>query len=259
MMRALDRFLQALAFLTILPVKALSPSSTDDVLFAYARDFSLAGIVIGLLSGCIYWLASLLWTGALPALLAIFTSLMVTGALHEDGLADTADGFGGGWTRDQRLAIMKDSRLGAYGVLALGLSIALKVCALSALSPGTALFALIAVHAVARFMPVLALAMLDYAGDPAIAKAMYSPERLEREEVLYALLWAVLAMLPILYLRPFQAFISLIFGGAMSLALMLYSKKALGGYCGDVLGAMEQFFEVGCLLGFATFSVGPLA
>jgi adenosylcobinamide-GDP ribazoletransferase len=250
-MIAFHRFRQALGFLTILPVKGKVGAGADNGLFAYARFFPAAGILVGLLSGSAFYLASLIWVGLVPALLAITTSLIATGALHEDGLADTADAFGGGWTREQRLAIMKDSRLGTYGVLALGLATALRVCALATLPPGIAVFALIAVHAGARFAPVVVLATQTYAGDPSTAKTSYVSTRLPMSEVHHALLWALLAVIPILFMRPFALIVGLIFGAASSLALTLYSRKAIGGYSGDVLGAIEQVFEIGCLLGLA--------
>jgi adenosylcobinamide-GDP ribazoletransferase len=247
-----DRFLQALAFLTRLPVKARPGFDTDDGLFTYARFFPAAGILVGLLSGTVFYFTSQIWTGLLPALLAIVASIIITGALHEDGLADTADAFGGGWTREQRLSIMKDSRLGTYGVLALGLGIALRVCALALLSPAVGFFALIAIHAAARFMPVVVLASQDYAGDPITAKMAYATTRLPAPELRYALFWTLLAMIPIFLMRPGTTIIGLIFGVALSLTLAVYSKEAIGGYSGDVLGAIEQLFEIGCLLGLAT-------
>jgi len=248
---ALDRFFQALAFLTIVPVKARGGLSADCGLMTYARDLPLAGAAIGLLSGGVYFASSLIWNGLSAALLAVIASIILTGALHEDGLADTADGFGGGWTREQRLSIMKDSRLGTYGVLALGLAIALRVSALAMLSPGIGFWALIAIHASARFAPVMVLTAQDYAGDPARAKALYPAARLIWPEARYAFLWAVLAVLPILILRPWSAIAGLVSGGAMAFALALYSKRAIGGYCGDVLGAIEQLCEAGFLLGLA--------
>jgi adenosylcobinamide-GDP ribazoletransferase len=248
---AFDRFLQALAFLTILPVKARGSLSADHGLMTYARDLPLAGAVIGLLSGAVYFISSLIWNSLSAALLAVIASIIVTGALHEDGLADTADGFGGGWTREQRLSIMKDSSLGTYGVLALGLGIALRVSTLAMLAPGMGLWALLAVHASARCASVLALVTQDYAGNPTTAKTLYPAARLMWPEAHFALFWAGLAVLPILFLRPGAGAAGLVLGGAMALALALYSKRAIGGYCGDVLGAVEQLFEIGFLLGLA--------
>ncbi len=250
-MNPFDRFLQALAFLTIFPVRAKPGPSADSGLFTYAQFFPAVGILIGLLSGCVFYLASLIWTGLLPALLAVIASLAATGALHEDGLADTADALGGGWTREQRLSIMKDSRLGTYGTLALGLGIALRVCALALLPPGIGFFALIGVHAAARFAPVAVLAAQDYAGDPATAKTAYAATKLAMPEVRAALLWTLFAMIPILLMRPRALVLGVIVGATLAAALILYSRKAIGGYSGDVLGAIEQLFEIGCLLGLA--------
>jgi adenosylcobinamide-GDP ribazoletransferase len=250
-MSTFDRFLQALAFLTILPVRTKS-SLTENGLFTYARFFPAAGILIGILSGAVFCLASEIWPGLVPALLAVTASLIATGALHEDGLADTADAFGGGWTREQRLAIMKDSRLGTYGVLALGLGIALKVSALALLSPSLAFFGLIAAHAGARFAPVMVLTTQDYAGDRTTAKTAYAPTQLAMPEARHAFLWTLLAMIPVLVMRPLAVVAAVVLGGALSLALALYSRKAIGGYSGDVLGAIEQLFEIGFLLGLAT-------
>jgi adenosylcobinamide-GDP ribazoletransferase len=250
-MIAFDHFFQAVAFLTIFPVRETAMPATENRLFAIAQFFPPVGALIGLLSGCVFYLMSLISSGLMPALLAVIASVLATGALHEDGLADTADAFGGGWTRDQRLSIMKDSRLGTYGVLALGLGTALRVCALPALTPDVAIFALIAVHSGARFAPVAVLATQDYAGDPATAKTAYGATRLPMSEACYALLWALLAMIPILLMRPLALMLGLTFGAALSFALTLYSRKAIGGYSGDVLGAVEQLFEIGCLLGLA--------
>jgi len=253
-MRAFDRFLQAFAFLTLVPLRPKTGSQMEGGLFAFARFFPAVGILIGALSGSVYVLASAIWSGLLPALLALIAGLIVTAALHEDGLADTADAFGGGWTREQRLSIMKDSRLGTYGVLALGLSIALRVCALAALAPSVAFFTLIALHASARFAAVAVLATEDYAGDPATAKTNYPAARLEMPEARHAFLWALLAMIPILSMKPLAVLAGVILGTAFSMALVLYSKKAIGGYCGDVLGAVEQLFEIGFMLGLAAFA-----
>ncbi len=250
-MNPFDRFRHALGFLTVLPAGVKAAPGTEFALYACAAFFPVVGIGVGALSGLVFVLAGHIWGGLLPALLAVIASLAATGALHEDGLADTADGFGGGWTREQRLTIMKDSRLGAFGVLALGLGIALKVAALAALSPGMGFLALIATHAGARCAAVAVMAFQDYAGNPATAKSSHAAGRLPMPEARQAFLWTALAFLPILILRPVAALAGLVLGAALSFALARYSQRAIGGYCGDVLGAIEQTFEVGCLLGLA--------
>src|SRR3979409_1783992 len=112
----------------------------------------LVGVLIGALGALAYWIAYRLNLPALvAATLAVGATLLLTGCLHEDGLADTADGFGGGATRAQILDIMRDSRIGTYGALALGIALLLRIGALADLpNPGLVAWALIAAHAAAR-------------------------------------------------------------------------------------------------------------
>ena len=112
-----------------------------------ARYFPLIGLLVGLASAGVFWSASQVWGGALPALLAIAVGVLITGAFHEDGLADTFDGLGGGGTPERRLEIMKDSRIGTYGALGLGLVLALKAAALTDLPPALGAWAIAAAHA----------------------------------------------------------------------------------------------------------------
>ena len=161
--------LTALQLLTRLPVQPLKgfEQAWVDRSTAY---FPLAGLVVGVIVGAILLAAAAIWPAPVPALLAVVAGMAVTGALHEDGLADTVDGLGGGSTPEQRLGIMKDSRVGTYGALALIVAVALKVSALSMLAPIDAAVALILAHMSARVVPVLAAAYLPYVGDPATAK-----------------------------------------------------------------------------------------
>ena len=122
--KELDRLACAAQFLTRLPVPGPKAWS-DELLARSARYFPLVGLAVGGLCAAILVVARQAWpTGALPALLAVAAGVVATGGFHEDGLADTADGLGGGHTPEQRLTIMKDSRLGSYGALALGLALA---------------------------------------------------------------------------------------------------------------------------------------
>src|SRR3984885_10271747 len=143
-------FLNALRFLTIVPVPSSDAASAPDWLSRCAKYFPVVGIGVGLASAAVLLLAGRIWGPMVASLLAVATSIAVTGALHEDGLADTADGLGGGWTVEKRLAIMKDSRIGTYGVIALAFGIALRVGALAELPVWAGAAALIAGHAAAR-------------------------------------------------------------------------------------------------------------
>src|SRR4051794_39860272 len=114
-----DHFWNALRFLTVIPAPRVAHIA-DDWLIRAAKYFPFVGIIVGGCTAGVLLLAGEMWSGVLPALLAVAAGIVLTGALHEDGLADTADGFGGGDARETRLVIMKDSRIGSYGALALG-------------------------------------------------------------------------------------------------------------------------------------------
>src|SRR6202035_4336410 len=114
-----DEFGNALRFMTIIPVPSSDTATAPDWLSRCARYFPVVGIGIGVASAVALLIAGKIWGPGIAALLAVATSIVVTGGVHEDGLADTADGFGGGRSVEKRLAIMKDSRIGACGALAL--------------------------------------------------------------------------------------------------------------------------------------------
>jgi adenosylcobinamide-GDP ribazoletransferase len=135
-----------------------------------------------------------LWSGPLPALLAVATGVLVTGGFHEDGLADTADGLGGGQTPARRLEIMKDSRVGTYGVLALGLVLAIKVAALATLPLATAALALVAAHGAGRVAAVVVMVLGRHVSDRDDAKYKPAPDGVRPFELLIA---AVLGLWPL--------------------------------------------------------------
>jgi adenosylcobinamide-GDP ribazoletransferase len=130
-MNGSSEFLNALRFMTIVPVPLSDAAIEPDWLSRCAKYFPVVGIGIGLASAVVLLLAGRVWGPVVGSLLAVTASIVVTGALHEDGLADTADGLGGGASVEKRLAIMKDSRIGTYGALALVLSLSLRVTALA--------------------------------------------------------------------------------------------------------------------------------
>ncbi len=244
-----SHFWNAFRFLTILPAPSSPNGMTPDWLTRSLKYSPLIGILIGGASATVLLLADLMWGHALAAICAVAASIALTGALHEDGLADTFDSFGGGWSVPMRLEIMKDSRIGTYGALALGLGIALRVGALTALPIEIAACALIAGHAAARAAPALVMMRLNYAGDVTAMKVAYEESKPRKSELLIIGLVVAVAALPLLWLAGL-AFIAGWLGALLlGLALAAWSKRLLGGYTGDVLGAVEQFGEVGFLLG----------
>lgn len=243
--------LNAIRFLTVVPTPHADGASAPDWLARAIRYFPLVGTGIGLASALVFVVACHIWPPLIAATLAVTTSIVLTSALHEDGLADTVDAFGGGWTVEKRLAIMKDSRIGTYGALALGLGCALRIAALATLPMWTGAAALIAVHAAARAMPAFVINRLTYAGDSTAMKVSYAEAPVRRDEIIFLLITAVLAAVP-LALVSFKSFaVGLLLGAVLGALLTRWSRRLIGGYTGDVLGAVEQLFEIGFLLGVA--------
>ncbi|CAN5506352.1 adenosylcobinamide-GDP ribazoletransferase [soil metagenome] len=246
MLRQLKLFLCAVQFLTRLPVPSFADFQPDWITRA-ARYFSLVGILVGALSALVLLAAGQLWSGALPALLAVAVGVLITGGFHEDGLADTADGLGGGQTPARRLEIMKDSRVGTYGVLALGLVLAIKVAALATLPLATAALALIAAHGAGRTAAVAVMVLDRHVSDPASAKYKPAPDGVRPLELLLA---AMLGLWP-LVLLGLPGLVGAVAGGSLALVLAVTARRLIGGHTGDVLGAVEQACALGVLLGVA--------
>jgi adenosylcobinamide-GDP ribazoletransferase len=253
MQKELSYFLNALRFLTIVPVPA-SGKVEPDWLTRSAKYFSVVGILVGAFAAGILLLASAVWSDAIPAMLAMAASIAVTGAMHEDGLADTADGLGGGRNKDKRLEIMKDSRIGAYGALTLGFGIALRVAALAALAPSVGAVALIAASAGGRFAAAAAMVTLDYVGDPARTRIVHTNDPPRAYEVETAVGLLFVGMLPVVLTSALATIVGLLAGTILTVGLARSAHKLIGGYTGDVLGAAEQVFEIGFLLGVAAIA-----
>ncbi|OWJ67206.1 adenosylcobinamide-GDP ribazoletransferase [Inquilinus limosus] len=234
----------AACFLTRLPVP-WPPGAPADALARSMRLFPLAGAGIGLAAGLVWALA--LWLGApalVAALLALTALALLTGALHEDGLADVADGFGGGRSRERALEIMRDSRIGSYGTLALVLSVGLRAAALAALArdPWGGVAALAAAGAVSRATCPALLAWLRPARPDGLGAGAGRPPS---EAVLTALGLALCFALLLLGLRHGLAALAL--AVLVSWALAGVARRRIGGQTGDVLGAAQQLAEVAVL------------
>lgn len=236
----------AIQFLTRLPTPQLK-SFDPAWIQASARYYPLVGLMVGGVAAAVLYGASLIVTPWIAAILAVAVSMALTGCFHEDGLADTADGIGGGSTRERKLEIMKDSRLGTYGASVLFLNLGLRIACLAALvgaSPWMAVVAMLCAQGFGRSAAVMAMAIMPYGGNPGMAKEG-NPDRTSALNVGIALL---IGAVPFVLLTPVLAM------GALGLGLFTAAIPAwlgwkhLGGRTGDVLGAVEQAFEIGCLL-----------
>ncbi len=235
----------AIQFLTRVPTPSLKTFEPEWITRS-ARYFPLVGQGVGAVSALVLLAGERVWGGGVAAVLAIAVGLLITGAFHEDGLADTADGLGGGQTPARRLEIMKDSRVGTYGVCALVLALGLKVTVLAS-TPMAALM-LVAAHGLGRAAAVVVMRVTPYApsGEPGKWKPV--PQGVRTGEVLVALL---IAAWPLALLPMGAVLVGLAGGAVLATAMALLAKRLIGGHTGDVLGAVEQLFEVGFLLGVA--------
>lgn len=251
MAHELRLLLVAIQFLTRLPVPALRHYQPD-WLHQSSRHFPAVGLLVGLLCTAVYWLASLLFGPLVAAVASTAAGVRLTGAFHEDGLADTCDGLGGGLTRERTLEIMKDSRLGTFGTLGLVLALLLKIALLAGLPLPQAVAALVIGHGASRLACISLLALLPYGGDPDHAKAKPMAQQLTSGQGMVAGLW-LLPPLAILWsgFHPLQWLLALV----LALAVVRYQqqllRRRLGGYTGDGLGATQQLSELAIYAGLA--------
>ncbi|PKO90312.1 MAG: adenosylcobinamide-GDP ribazoletransferase [Betaproteobacteria bacterium HGW-Betaproteobacteria-10] len=243
--RELAYFLGAVRFFTRLPVPAWVGHSSQ-ALNHSARYFPAVGLLVGGIGALVYLGAALFWPTSVAVLLSMAATIYVTGAFHEDGLADTVDGLGGGWEKRRILEIMKDSRVGSYGVVATVLALLGKFVLLSALAPTLIPLALLAGHAVSRFCSTLLLATMDYVREDLLAKSKPLATGLSSGEMLLALFFALagLAWLPWM-----KALAACLLAALATFWLALKFKRWLGGYTGDCLGATQQLSEIAFYLG----------
>jgi len=252
-MRQARLFLCALQFMTRLPTPRLARFQPEWIARS-APYYPVVGWVVGAISGAAFLAASRFWPGLPAAVIAIIAGLLVTGGFHEDGWADTADGLGGGQTPARRLEIMKDSRTGAYGVLALWAMLTLKAALLATLPPWQGALALVLIHGGGRAAAAAVMAVLPYAREPDQAKLGPSPMTVRPHEAAIALALGVAPV--VLWPSHGQAAagLGLAVIGAMGLALV--ARRLIGGFTGDVLGGVEQIAELGLLLGLTAKAFG---
>jgi adenosylcobinamide-GDP ribazoletransferase len=250
--------LVASQFLTRLPIPALKDYQPQ-WLHQSSRHFPAVGLLIGILCASVFWLASSLFTPLVGAVISTAFGIKLTGAFHEDGLADTCDGLGGGLTRERTLTIMKDSRLGTYGTLGLVSALLLKVTLLAAMPLYVAVIALIIGHTASRLCCISLIALLPYGGEIEHAKAKPMAQQLTARQGLFAGLWLLFAV--IIVCMVFAQTVRQIPLGNWLLAIGLavvatdymrrLLKRRLGGYTGDGLGATQQLSEVAIYMGLA--------
>lgn len=253
--RGVTDFTQALAFLTRIPLAGRAAGRPD--FHDSAWTFPVVGVVVGLGGGIVFALAtSVGLTPLLAAALAVTATILLTGAIHEDGLADTVDGFGGGKSATEKLEIMRDNRIGVYGATALVLSILIRVAAITALAELgglQVLLILVAAEAISRAGLVKMWTDLPAARPDGLSKDTGSPEG--RATMIALVVAAVIVVVTSIPAAGFWA--AVVASAATAAAVLVFTgicRNQIGGQTGDTLGAVQQVAGVTFLVFIAVFT-----
>lgn len=240
-------FFTAVMFYTRIPCPSWVDHS-EEYLNKATRYFPLIGWMVGIVAASTIYACHFIFPPSISVLLALSVSVLMTGAFHEDGFADVCDGFGGGWTSERILDIMKDSRVGAYGVIGTILLFSFKIFALTSLLEISVFYcikSIILAHVGSRFTAVMIMRSHEYAREDASSKVKPLAKKLSTSDFIICILWLLpafaifqhyaicLVIIPLYLLKSY---------------LSSYFQKWIGGYTGDCLGATQQLAFVVILL-----------
>ena len=250
----LSVFFTAVMFYSRIPVPrntGFSPAMLNQA----TRYFPCVGIITGCFGALVWWMAGLLLPAPLAVLLSMASTILLTGAFHEDGFADFCDGFGGGYTRAKILEIMKDSRIGTYGSIGLVMMLATKYLCLVNIPAAMIPVVFITGHAFSRLLPVCVIYTSDYVRDDALSKAKPIGHRGTGTAFAVAVLFG---LIPLRLLPWLPVVVNMATAGLLFWFFTRYIRRKLGGYTGDVLGALQQLTEIVFYLGLIAVNSIPL-
>jgi len=229
-------------FFTRIPVKLIGKYSSD-MLNKATKYLPLIGYLVGGISALVFWLSNQYFSDSISIIFSMVAAILTTGAFHEDGLADSFDAFGGGWTKEKKLEIMKDSRIGTYGASALILALLFKFVILSDFN-SKVIYVIFISQVLSRLSPVVMIYFLDYVRIDTSSKSKPVGNGLSLLQFIIAILFAIAPLfyfnLNTLYLIPIVI--------SAQILLAFWYKKHLDGYTGDALGASQQLTELVILL-----------
>jgi adenosylcobinamide-GDP ribazoletransferase len=234
-------FLTAVMFFTRIPIRFSNFNNAD--LNKATRYFPLVGILVGVVGALVFWVSDILLPLEVALLISMVSTILLTGAFHEDGLADAVDGLGGGWSKEQILTIMVDSRIGSYGAIGLVMVLLTKYQALSYQTASLIPASLVAGHALSRLCAVLVMYTQSYVKAEGKSKPLAT--QLNISELIIATFFGLAPM----------AFLEIKFLAALVPVAMVWLwfsakiKSRIGGYTGDCLGAMQQLTEIAFYVG----------
>ena len=275
MIHFIREYLLAVQFFTRIPITGRLADwvgFSPELLRSSAAHFPGIGVVVGGMAAAVFTLLQMLLpdTPFTPLVAAVFSTIatvLLTGGFHEDGLADVADGLGGSYDRDRALEIMKDSRVGAFGAMALMLALLCKVALLAILgsveaipaageeSPFSGWYVCVALwigHIVSRGLPLVVIRLLPHVGDTATSKSKPLADQISPGGLLIAFVWCFGALaLASLALGAINLIVACSFSVLALLGLLRLFKRRLQGFTGDCLGTTQQVCEIAFYLGLA--------
>ncbi|MFT7899078.1 adenosylcobinamide-GDP ribazoletransferase [Tenacibaculum ascidiaceicola] len=235
-------FLTAVLFFTRIPCPKWVNHSPE-ILNKSSRYFSLVGIVVGSIAALTYFASSYIFSTDIAIVISMISSIWITGAFHEDGFADVCDGFGGGWTKEKILTIMKDSRLGTFGVSGLVFILAIKFLALYHLQSLSVdlILVIISGHSISRFIATVLLYTHDYVRDIDSSKIKPTTKQMSSKSLLIS---GIFGIVPLFFFQKPMVFLVLLPLLLTYLYMGHFFKKWIGGQTGDCAGALQQVSEI---------------
>jgi len=250
MLRAIGRsWFAAVQFLTRIPMPSgwLGDEPHGADLRLAAAFFPCVGILIGLITGTAIWLCLHLWPAWVAVGIGVAMEALLTGALHEDALADFCDAFGGGWTREDVLRILDDSRVGSFGVLGLVLAVLLRAGTLASLEPGLLVTAAVASASAGRWAMLPAMAALPpVAGRESLAQ--HVGRLVTARDVLLGGLGMLAGVAPLVWISPWRMAVAAVGLGIVVTGFVAYVHRRIGGMTGDCLGCLCYLAQLWVLL-----------
>lgn len=233
-------FLTAIMFFTRIPVPKNLPYS-EEYLNSSSKYLPIIGWIVGGLSGLVFFGFNFIFPANIAIILSMVASILVTGAFHEDGFADVCDGFGGGWTKEKILDIMKDSRIGAYAMIGMFFLLLTKYTSLNHIDAHLLPLILITGHTLSRFCATLFIYTHNYVRGDQTSKSKPLGKKIKTGEFIFAL---ITSLLPFVIFQSLWVLIVIPFVIIVKFLFASYINRWIGGYTGDCLGATQQITEV---------------
>ena len=246
-------FLTAVMFYTRIPVPK-NIDHSDEMLNKSTKYFSLIGWIVGGFGALVFYTCQFVFPLSISVILSMISTILLTGAFHEDGFADSCDAFGGGWTKEKILEIMKDSRIGTYGTVGLILILLTKYLSLINVHIEQIPFVLFAAHALSRYIATGMIFFSKYTSDDAKSKSKPVGKSLSIADYIISFIFGSTPLLLLSVIFSYWYLLILITVFPVIFFLKRYFEKWIDGFTGDALGATQQISEIVIYLSFIVIS-----